>query len=603
MYFLYYLPLIDKLYMVEGKKKKSKFRIKWWWDSEDEEAAKKDPEYVQVLEKADEIIKEQDLSANQIKEKKDEIVEEAIKETKEIKKEENKETKKDENKGYFDDWFGGDNKEGTDITGTDLNSRKDKNAKDRKGTNVKGMDFNGNKKGTDVSGKDIGDNKKDTNARDRKGTDVEGKDVSGKDVKGKETKKDENKEGYFDNWFGGDNKEGRDVKGTDRKEDRDHKGTDRKDARDVKGTDVGGKDVKGTDISNKDSRDRKSKDVSGKDRKDENKEGYFDNWFGGNKKGTDRKETDDKGKNLEKSTKRSDDKDNIKYKDNENDKNRNKDKNDKSDKNIDKDKDNDQESEYTNTLLICCGCINLLLAILFFIYTELIIDETVTFNILGIAILIICILVPFILLPFYKNIIFRILAIISVILTIAILIYLFINRVRVYFFKISLDLTDPTEYKSLEKLNWSERNEPLFNLLKSKGYYLEEWVKNSDIKGAKIIILEDKLEESGNKWAYDKNNAEETLRTLISETVTEGKPPMGYPLIRYSWTIEESTRILKEIRKTRFSKISQNYGFVIGVFDKTMDFIKIIGTEPVTLYDSTFDPKANKDLNPKLQNT
>lgn len=77
-------------------------------------------------------------------------------------------------------------------------------------------------------------------------------------------------------------------------------------------------------------------------------------------------------------------------------------------------------------------------------------------------------------------------------------------------------------------------------------------------------------------------------------------PVMTYSLFQIGWSKEKSIGILKRIEETKFSRLGDNYAFVIGVFDGATDFNKIIGAEPILLDSVTPDDPNEQEYNPKI---
>ncbi|ELA42921.1 uncharacterized protein VICG_00236 [Vittaforma corneae ATCC 50505] len=594
--------------MADPQKKNRKFRIKWWWDSEDEQAAKKDPQYAEALEKADDMIKEKDLDKREVEKKKDDIVKEAIKETKKENEEDSKKTAasaqdgkassstqvenkdKKDGKGLFHNWFG-DDEEGQ-------HDKRDKKENMAQRDTSNKYSANGEE---NVKSRQPADQKKIDRKDDAKDT------LAKENQQGHGKDKDESR---YKGWFG--NKQPTNEK-TDQKE----LSREQKSAEQPKKTD-----------QNKSTADKnkgfwnwgRNQDENGESERNKASNKPERNGQGDGTKQETKKVSEQKsravqdvnaGKDKSDRQKISDDRPGKSKLDGNRDAGKNKeagkekpDKNEKKNDANEKDGERDK-SERTNTLLVICGCINVVLAILFFLYTEVWADATVTHNMLLVGVLLLVILIPFILLPFYKNLICRILAVLSVIITIILLVYLFINRARVFYYQLLVREADRPQFENIERMYWSERNPVLFNVLKDEGYYIEEWAESSKKKGAKIFILKGKLTGTDKEWQYDRDLAEQTLRDNIEKGTDETGPAVAYSLIRVSWTTDRAEEILKEIKKTKFSKLGENYVFVIGVFDVGTRFGSILGSEPVSIDAASEDQpsaggKLSREFNSKV---
>lgn len=599
--------------MADPQKKSKKFRIKWWWDSEDEQAAKADPQYAEALEKADDVIKEQDLDKSEVEQKKGDIIKKAIKETEKESKGDAKKTSASagdegarpsaqeggkDSKGLFHSWFGDDGagqddsksrKEGPEQRGGASNKGKAAGGQpaDQKNSSAKdtlaGSDPQGRNKDKHAGdnslfkgwlGSKQPENGEDSQKEPSKNTGQRPAEQHSKNLqrqkpaehskKADQHASEADKSKGFWNWGkGGDEEhrgevaaqtdgskqEGRRIDEPKRGAMRDgetgrDKAAEQKRAPDGR---PGSKEADRSELSRSKDADRGRLDKSGKD-----------------SNGLDR------GREAEKKP----DRDRV----DKGEKQKDADK-----KSSERDGDRKDKEERTNTLLVICGCINVVLAVLFFLYTEVWADATVTYNMLLVGLLLLVILVPFILLPLYRNLVCRVLAVISVVATIALLVYLFINRARVYYFQLPVRSADLPQFENIERMYWSERNPDLFSILRSEGYYIEEWAESSKRKGAKIFILKGKLVGTDKVWEYDRGFAEKTLRENIEKNTDESRPAVAYSLVRVSWTKDRAVEILREIGKTKFSKLGENYVFVIGVFDIETDFGDILGSEPVSV--------------------
>lgn len=198
---------------------------------------------------------------------------------------------------------------------------------------------------------------------------------------------------------------------------------------------------------------------------------------------------------------------------------------------------------------------------------------------LWLLIFIVVALVPFVCLPMYKSMIFHIIAVISVILTICLLIYLYVNRVNVYYFQLLVKNIPGLE--RFETMDWDKKNEGLLEALEKEGYYVKNWVMNSSKKGVKIFLLKGTLTGSEENYIYHRDIAEEGLKIVAGDGREE--PVLAPPLLKVNWSKEKSTKILKEIKRTHFSSMGRNYGVVLGIFDTLTDFKGLFGTEPTSI--------------------
>lgn len=248
-----------------------------------------------------------------------------------------------------------------------------------------------------------------------------------------------------------------------------------------------------------------------------------------------------------------------------------------------KDKSAQEPADCKSTILFC-GYINLCLVFIFLFYTEILRDCTVMFNTVALICLLLAANLPFLLFICSRGRASSIISIISVIATVLILVYLYMHRVRVYFYQISIDNTASDRLLQIQDQPWSERTPSVLDVLRDNGIYLEDWIRSSKRPGAKIFVLKHVLEFNDSQYQYLNSMAEKSLKEQVrSLSPYENGAIITFPLIKYSWSKEKALEILKEVASMKFSKIGTNYVLIVGIYPNTFDYSEIFGTEPVNI--------------------
>ncbi|KAL6120924.1 hypothetical protein NUSPORA_02263 [Nucleospora cyclopteri] len=207
---------------------------------------------------------------------------------------------------------------------------------------------------------------------------------------------------------------------------------------------------------------------------------------------------------------------------------------------------------------------NMLMITLLLINTEYIFDCTVTYNYIGLGFLIIAFL-PLFFLGVKKRNLFKV-GVLSVFLTALVLLYLFITRVTVTFYKFNLD-----EYG----IKYSDMNKIVNTHLEIRAFVLDDMLKNELLypiardpyKNVKIILFHSMARRTGGTELL-KNDLFTKLMKEDLRKETTGVFTVISAVLGLDWSSpEEEKRVLKVINTTRFSNRHNYYAEFIGFFD------------------------------------
>jgi len=257
-------------------------------------------------------------------------------------------------------------------------------------------------------------------------------------------------------------------------------------------------------------------------------------------------------------------------------------------------------------ILRLCALCNIIFIGFLLLATEVIWDCSVTFNQITLFSTIIIGIIPLILLIGKKNIISEIIGYLSVLVVIALLIYLFLNRVKVYPYFISINDEDPERLMDIQNQPWSQRWDSIKQILEKRDIFLERWAANSKKPGVKLFLLKHPLIYSQSEaFTFDKERFKRQIEneTEMSQKL-ENKAVIISPIIRFNWSIEKSSEVLQILGSTKFSKLGTNYILIIGIFSNTTDLTSKfrMGIEEIDKYSipevNSYEPTI--ESSPKL---